>query len=256
MPDLQTIVADIHRELSPRFGEGRLPDYIPQLARVSPDRFGLAVVTVDGAVHMAGDADTAFSIQSISKVFTLARVMQDSGEEAVVSGVGVDATGDVFNSITAVEKYKGHEMNPLVNPGAIATTSQIQGTTPDEIWSRIIGTYNDFAGRSLEVNQEVYKSESETNQRNRAIGMLMSAYGLIKKDPMMATDLYTRQCSVNVTAKDVASLLAALASHRKRRERERARTPAEPQAPKGLDMQVGTPSPLPALPGGTVPSTS
>src|SRR4029453_9853563 len=105
-----------------------------------------------------------------------------------------------------------HEMNPLVNPGAIATTSMVQGKDADEVWSKIIGIHSDFAGRPLEVNQEVYKSESDTNQRNQAIGMLMFAYGLIKANPGQATDLYTRQCSINVNAKDLAMMAGTLAN--------------------------------------------
>jgi glutaminase len=120
-----------------------------------------------------------------------------------------------FNSIVAVEQaYKlagGPEMNPLVNPGAITATSMVQGPTADAIWTKIIGTYNDFAGRSLSVLQDVYKSESDSNQRNQAIGMLMHAYGYIKQNPGQATDLYTRQCSVGVTAKDLATMAATLA---------------------------------------------
>jgi len=103
-------------------------------------------------------------------------------------------------------------MNALVNPGAIATTSMVKGANADAIWSTIIGSYSDFAGRPLAVNQEVYKSESDTNQRNQAIGMLMFAYGLIKENPGQATDLYTRQCSVNVNAKDLAAMAATLAN--------------------------------------------
>jgi glutaminase len=169
-------------------------------------------VTPDGQIYTVGDVDQVFSIQPISKVFTMASVMQDSGEKQVEDTVGVDATGDVFNSIVAVEKYKGHEMNALVNPGAIATTSMVKGANADAIWAKIMGTYSDFAGRPLEVNQEVYKSESDTNQRNQAIGMLMFAYGLIKDNPAQATDLYTRQCSVNVNAKDLAVMAATLAN--------------------------------------------
>jgi glutaminase len=192
--------------------EGKNADYIPALAKVPSNLFGIAVVTVDGQVYTVGDVDQLFSMQSISKVFTMAEVMQESGEKTVEDSVGVDATGDVFNSIVAVEKYKGHEMNALVNPGAIATTSMVKGANADAIWSTIIGSYSDFAGRPLAVNQEVYKSESDTNQRNQAIGMLMFAYGLIKENPGQATDLYTRQCSVNVNAKDLAAMAATLAN--------------------------------------------
>src|SRR6185369_1586580 len=116
-----------------------------------------------------------------------------------------------FNSIVAVEQHKGKEMNPFVNAGAITMTSMVRGSTPEEQWNNIIGTYNAFAGRQLTVNQEVYKSESDTNQRNQAIAELMHAYELIKGDPKVATDLYTRQCSVNVNAKDLAIMAATLA---------------------------------------------
>ncbi len=192
--------------------EGKNADYIPALAKVPSQYFGIALVTVDGKVFTIGDIDKLFSIQSISKVFTMAQVMQESGEDVVSNGVGVDATGQVFNSIVAVEQYKGHEMNALVNPGAIATTSNVKGATADEVWAKIIGIESDCAGRPLEVNQEVYKSESDTNQRNRAIGALMYAYGLIKDKPEQAVDLYTRQCSINVNAKDLATMAATLAN--------------------------------------------
>lgn len=193
--------------------EGKNADYIPALAKVDPNIYGIALVTVDGKVYTAGDLKSEVSIQSISKVFTLANVIQESGADAVEDNVGVDATGQVFNSIEAIEQHKGKEMNPFVNPGAIATTSMVKGANADEIWGKIIRTYSDFAGRPLSVNQEVYKSESETNQRNQAIAELMYAYERIKTDPKQATDLYTRQCSVNVNAKDLAMMAATLANN-------------------------------------------
>ena len=191
--------------------EGKNADYIPALAQVPSNYFGISLLTSDGKPHETGDNDKPFSIQSISKVFTMAIVMQESGEQKIIDTVGVDATGRVFNSIDAVEQYRGKEMNPLVNPGAIATTGNIKGASPEEVWNKIITTYSDFAGRRLEVNEVVYKSESDTNQRNRAIGALMSAYERFPMDPMVATDLYTRQCSVNVTSHDLAVMGATLA---------------------------------------------
>jgi glutaminase len=195
--------------------EGKNADYIPALAKVDPRLFGIAIVTADGRVITAGDVTTEVSIQSISKVFTMARVIQDQGPDAIEKTIGVDATGMRFNSIISVELAKkvggGPELNPLVNPGAITATSMVQGNTSDEVWAKIIGTYNDFAGRPLSVLQDVYKSESDTNQRNQAIGMLMRAYEYIKSDPAQATDLYTRQCSVGVNAKDLATMAATLA---------------------------------------------
>ncbi|HEY2358334.1 MAG TPA: glutaminase A, partial [Phenylobacterium sp.] len=192
--------------------EGKNADYIPALAKVPSNYFGIALVTPKGGVHAVGDTEPTFSIQSISKVFTMALVLQQSGEKVIEDSVGVDATGQVFNSITAVEQHKGKEMNPFVNPGAIATTGNVKGSSPDDVWSKILGIHSDFAGRQLEVNQEVYKSESDTNQRNRAIGMLMSAYERFPSDPAVATDLYTRQCSIAVNAKDLGTMAATLAN--------------------------------------------
>ncbi|MCL4806391.1 MAG: glutaminase A [Thermoanaerobaculia bacterium] len=192
--------------------EGANADYIPALAKVDPNIFGIVVVTTDGKVYTIGDVTSEVSIQSISKVFTMARVMEEQGPEAIAENMGVDATGQVFNSIVAVEQYKGAEMNAMVNPGAITATSMVRGATAEEIWGSIIGTYGDFAGRPLSVNQEVYRSEAETNQRNQAIAMLMHAYGRIKAEPLRACDLYTKQCSVSVNAKDLAVMAATLAN--------------------------------------------
>jgi glutaminase len=192
--------------------EGKNADYIPALAKVDPNVYGLALVTVDGKVYTAGDLKTEVSIQSISKVFTMALVMEESGVDSIPANMGVDATGQVFNSINAVEQYKGSEMNAMVNPGAITATSMVKGGNRDEIWKKILTFYSDFAGRPLTVLQDVYKSEAETNQRNQAIGMLMFAYGHIKAEPLRAVDIYTEQCSVGVTAKDLAMMAATLAA--------------------------------------------
>jgi glutaminase len=142
----------------------------------------------------------------------MAKVMEESGPNAIRDNMGVDATGQVFNSIVAVEQYKGAEMNAMVNPGAITATSMVKGATYDEIWNKIIGYYDDFAGRQLTVLQDVYESEAATNQRNQAIGKLMYAYGHIKDNPDQATDIYTKQCSVGVNAKDLAMMAATLAN--------------------------------------------
>jgi glutaminase len=192
--------------------EGKNADYIPALAKVDPALFGIAVVTADGKVFTVGDNTTEVSIQSISKVFTMAKVIDELGPASIRDNMGVDATGQVFNSIVAVEQFKGKEMNPLVNPGAIAATSMIPGGSADEVWRKILETHNAFAGRQLSVLQDVYKSEADTNQRNQAIGALMFAYGRIEKNWEQAVDLYTRQCSIGVTAKDLAVMAATLAN--------------------------------------------
>jgi len=192
--------------------EGANADYIPALAEVDPNIFGIALVTTDGRVFTKGDVASEVSIQSISKVFTMAKVIEERGTGAIADNMGVDATGQVFNSIVAIEQYKGSEMNAMVNPGAITATSMVSGGSRDEIWNKILAYYGDFAGRPLKVNQEVFKSESETNQRNQAIAMLMYAYGHIKEDPLRATDIYTEQCSVSVNARDLATMAATLAN--------------------------------------------
>jgi glutaminase len=196
--------------------EGKNADYIPALAKVDSNIYGIALVTADGKVYTAGDVTSEVSIQSISKVFTLAKVIEEQGPEAIENTIGVDATGMRFNSIVSIELSQkvlgGPEMNSLVNPGAIATTSMVKGGTRDAVWNSILGFYSEFAGRKLSVNQEVFKSEAETNQRNQAIGYLMYAYGYIKDNPMQATDVYTEQCSVSVNAKDLATMAATLAN--------------------------------------------
>jgi glutaminase len=198
--------------------EGKNADYIPALAKVDPNLFGIALVTTDGKVYTAGDLKTEVSIQSISKVFTMAQVIQEQGLDAIEKRIGVDATGARFNSIIAVEAVKtvvgtgAPEMNPLVNPGAISATSMVTGSSADDVWKNIIGFHNDAAGRQLSVIQDVYKSESDTNQRNQAIGALMLAYGYIKSNWQQAVDLYTRQCSIGVNAKDLATMAATLAA--------------------------------------------
>jgi glutaminase len=195
--------------------EGKNADYIPALARVDPKLFGIALVTADGRVYTVGDVATEVSIQSISKVFTMAQVIQEQGPDAIANRIGVDATGLRFNSIISIEISKkfggGPELNALVNPGAITATSMVTGATADEVWAKIIGIENDFAGRPLSVLQDVYKSESESNQRNQAIGALMYAYEYIKANPQQAVDLYTRQCSIGVNARDLAIMAATLA---------------------------------------------
>jgi len=191
---------------------GAVADYIPELAKVDAKLFGIAIVTPDGKTYGIGDVDARFSIQSISKVFTMAQDIEELGADAVKQKLGVDATGMRFNSIVAIELQKGKEMNPLVNPGAIAAVSLLPAATAAERWAKIIGGESGYAGRALTVNEPVYKSEAATNQRNRAIAMLMFAYDRLYADPLESTDLYTRQCAINVSAKDLAMMAATLAN--------------------------------------------
>ncbi|MEM9379984.1 MAG: glutaminase A [Planctomycetota bacterium] len=196
--------------------EGANADYIPALAAVDPGLYGLALVTAEGKVFTAGDVETQVSIQSISKPFTMAKVIEESGPDAIFGVIGVDATGMKFNSIISIEPAKGvqggPEMNAMVNPGAIAATSMVKGETRGAIWRSILDWYSAFAGRPLSVDEEVFASEAATNQRNRAIAALMYAYDYIEGDHEQAADVYTEQCSVAVNARDLAFMGATLAN--------------------------------------------
>ena len=195
---------------------GKNADYIPALAKVDSKIYGIALVTPDGKVYTAGDVKSQVSIQSISKVFTMARVIEDMGPKAILDRIGVDATGMRFNSIVSVEvaqkELGGPEINPLVNPGAITATSMVAGKTRAEVWKRILDYHSDFAGRALTVDKPVFDSEAATNQRNQAIGALMYAYGFIKDNPAQAVDVYTEQCAISVNARDLAIMAGTLAN--------------------------------------------
>lgn len=192
--------------------EGKNADYIKELANVDPNIFGIAIVTTDGQIFSAGDLSSRVSIQSISKVFTLAKVIEEQGAKAVMDKIGVDATGLRFNSIVAIELQKGKEINPLVNPGAIAAVSMINGADSAAKWKSILKVHSDFAGAPLEVNMPVYISEAGDNLRNQAIAHLLLAYGRMYSNPVEATDVYTKQCAINVNAKDLAVMAATLAN--------------------------------------------
>src|SRR6478736_5020536 len=192
--------------------EGKNADYIKELANVDPNIYGIAIVTADGKIYTKGDLDSKVSIQSISKVFTVAEVIEEQGPKAVMDKIGVDATGLRFNSIVAIELQKGKEINPLVNPGAIASSSLIAGLDSAAKWKNILETHEAFAGAPLKLNMPVYISEAGDNLRNQAIAHLLKAYGRMYFDPVQSTDIYTKQCAINVNAKDLAVMAATLAN--------------------------------------------
>lgn len=207
-------VDELVREAHQRYADdrsGTVADYIPVLAEVDPDLFGLAVIEVDGGTHDAGDALHPFSIQSISKMFVYALAIQEHGHERVRDIVGVNNTGLAFNSLMALELNAGHPMNPMVNAGAIATTALVPGSTAVEQWERVREGLSAFAGRPLSLDGVVYASEAETNERNRALGRLLRSYGRMSGDPDEIVDVYTRQCALTVTAHDLAVMGATLA---------------------------------------------
>ncbi len=193
-------------------GDGTVADYIPALAAASPEWFGVCVVGARGRAFEIGDVEVAFSIQSVSKAFVFALVCDAIGYAGARHHLGVNSTGFPFNSLMAVELNDDRTMNPLVNAGAIATTSLIPGKTAEAKWQRLEDGLSRFAGRQLSVSQEVYASESATNLRNQGIAHLLESYGRLYFDPDEATDLYTRQCSLEVTVHDLAVMGATLAN--------------------------------------------
>ncbi len=209
--ELQRLVDEAHAKFKD-LQEGKNADYIPILATVPSELFGLAIVTANGEVVTAGDVDHAFSIQSVSKPFTMALVMEEQGLDAIFDKIGVEPTGMPFNSIIAIELNPRRSINPLVNAGAIAAVSMLEAASPEERWKKILDGYSAYAGEPLALIDQVYVSEAETNYRNRAIANLLYAYDRLYCDPMEATDVYTKQCSVGVTARQLAVMGATLAN--------------------------------------------
>ena len=190
---------------------GAPADYIPPLAEADPGWFGIAVATTDGHCYEVGETRRPFTIQSISKPFTYGLALADRGFEAVDAKVGVEPSGDAFNSISLAPDT-GRPLNPMINAGAITSTSLVAGADPAERERRILAAYGRFAGRELEVDTAVYESERDTGHRNRAIGHMLRGFGILEQDPELALDLYFRQCSVAVDCRDLSLMAAALAN--------------------------------------------
>src|SRR5215204_6017737 len=194
---------------------GKNADYIPFLAQVDSTMFGVAVVTTDNQAFSLGETKYAFSIQSISKVYTLALAMNELGALRVFESVGSEPTGRAFNSPVAVVDMPTHTANPLVNAGAIATTSLVSGTNANDKWNKILDFYGKAAGEKLTLIDEVYKSEAATNDGNKALSMLLKKYDRIYADPFQSVDIYTKQCSVGVNVVQLARMGATLANNGK-----------------------------------------
>jgi glutaminase len=203
-------VAEAHNYFKSN-AEGKNSPVYPALARVPSDLFGLCIVGTNGNVYAAGDAEYQFTIMSVSKPFLFALVCQELGADEVRGKIGANATGLAFNSLAGIEQSPDGRTNPMVNSGAIATTSLVPGVTFEAKWRFIHEGLSRFAGRILPLNDEVYASASETNYRNQSIARLLQSYGRIYLDPGQAVDLYTKQCALNVSAKDLAIMGATLA---------------------------------------------
>lgn len=209
--ELQQAVNEAH-EMFKDVKEGANADYIPILATVPSELFGVVIVTKDGKVFEAGDTDYVFAIESTSKPFNLAMVMQESGPEAVMEKIGVEPTGMPFNSKLALELLKARSVNPLVNAGAIAQVSMVKADSEKERWSKVLKNLSDFAGSDLKLMDEVYTSEYESSWSNRAIANLLYNYERLYSDPEEAMRVYTKQCSVGVTTRDLGFMGATLAN--------------------------------------------
>ncbi len=207
---VQNLVSDAYARLKPNT-DGEISQVYPALARVPSDLFGVCIVGTSGRIYAAGDVEYDFTIMSVSKPFVFALVCEAIGPEQARDKLGANATGLAFNSLAAIERAPDGRTNPMVNAGAIATTSLVPGATAEQKWNFIHDGLSRFAGRTLPLNDEVYASASETNFRNRSIARLLQSYDRVYSDPMQATDLYTRQCSLNVSAKDLAVMGATLA---------------------------------------------
>jgi glutaminase len=191
--------------------DGETSRVYPALARARRDLFGICVAGTSGALYATGDADVEFAIMSVSKPFVFALVCEALGPEEARDRLGVNATGLPFNSLAAVEQGPDGRTNPMVNAGAIAATSLVPGASAEERWQRIEDGLSRFAGRRLSVDEETYASASATNEHNRSLARLLQRHGRLDGDPDEATELYTRQCCLSVTARDLAVMGATLA---------------------------------------------
>jgi glutaminase len=213
LPEVET-VADLVQAAYQTFrgiGDGAVSDVYPALSRVDPEYFGVCVGSIDGRLFEAGDSRRPFTVMSVAKPFVFALMCQAVGVDAVRELVGVNATGLSFNSVRAVEQSRAGRTNPMVNSGAIATTSLTPGRSVDDRWRFIVDGLSRFAGRELVLDAEVLASALATNHRNRALAALLKSVGGLAGDPDAATELYTRQSCLSVTATDLAVMGATLA---------------------------------------------
>lgn len=207
---IQDFLEKLHRDCA-GIKDGSVATYIPELAKADPEWFGICLVTANGAVYEVGHTDQAFTIQSISKPFVYGLALEDNSRASVLEKVGVEPTGDAFNSIS-LDPGTGRPRNPMINAGAIATAGLIAGKTPATRFRRILETFSLYAGRTLALDEAVYRSESDTGHRNRAIGHMLRNFDKLSGDPAPTTELYFRQCSISVTCRDLGVMAATLAN--------------------------------------------
>jgi glutaminase len=207
---IRTLLHEIHDQHA-RLDTGTLPDYIPELTRADPNWFGIAVTTVDGRQYVVGDAGVEFSIQSVSKPFTYGMAIDACGIEAVRQKIDVEPSGEAFNSIS-LHPETGQPRNPMINAGAIAATGMIAADDAPSRFKAILDHYSAFAGRDLGLNESIYRSESDTGFRNRAIANLLRNFNILEEDVDPVLEAYFMQCSVMVDCQSLSVMGATLAN--------------------------------------------
>jgi glutaminase len=208
--ELQRTIEELHARYAP-LCDGEPASYIPELARADPDRFGICVATPDGLVFEAGDTDRPFTIQSISKPLTFGMAVEELGPVTVAEHVGVEPSGDVFNSIQ-LQSGSNRPHNPMINAGAITVTALLHARHRDAAFDRVLERFSAAAGRRLAIDEAVFQSERRTGHRNRAIAHLLLNFGLVHEEAEQALDVYFRQCAIVVTCRDLAMIGATLAN--------------------------------------------
>jgi glutaminase len=222
--DMQSLASSISAMTSPfrnylndlyekyqSLNDGAIADYIPELTLAKPEWFGVCVVTTEGQIFEVGQCDQLFTIQSISKAFVFGLALEDHGREYVNSKVGVEPTGEAFNSIV-LDEVTNRPYNPMVNAGAIATTDLIKGKNSTERLKRLLEMFKRYTGRAHEINVPVFLSEKSTGNRNRAMSYLMLNFGMVSDKIEDTLDIYFQQCSIMVNARDLAMMAATLAN--------------------------------------------
>jgi glutaminase len=204
---LEDLHAQIHLNKA-----GKVADYIPELARANPEWFGIAVVTVDGHIYQVGDSREPFTIQSVSKPFVYGLALEDCGLDEVMARVGVEPSGDAFNSIS-LDPVSGRPLNPMINAGAIATAGMVKGKDVAQRMARVLESFARYLDHPLAMDEAVYQSERDTGHRNRAICHMLRNFRMLPDPPEEALDLYFRQCSIEVNCRDLAMMAATLANN-------------------------------------------
>ena len=211
MSSLQAFLDDLHYRYQ-SIDEGNVASYIPELAKANPNWFGISVITADGQVFCVGDVQQTFTIQSISKLFTYGLALEDHGRDELFAKVGVEPTGDPFDSLIRLDEDSKRPYNPMINAGAIATTSLITGTDPTNKLNRLLAMFERYLDRNVVIDMPTFMSEHSTGHRNRAMAHLMLNFGMIDQNINDALILYFQQCAVMVTCYDLALMAATLAN--------------------------------------------